>query len=210
MERPILGWGQENFSYIFNKYYDPSMYGQEQWFDRAHNEFLDWLVAAGIPALLLYISFFILALIAIVRSKNLSIPEQAVLIGILAAYGFNNLFVFDNLVSLIYFYLILALCHGESSRALPRWSFMAKRGDDRVIAVAAPIVIVAVVGGLWVFNGTAMLRAQTLILRFKQEMSKGSSLHLKRHSNMVSWAGRKPWSSFTNLFRTPLRDRESL
>ncbi len=163
MERPVLGWGQENFSYIFNKYYNPSMYGQEQWFDRAHNEFLDWLVAAGIPAFLLYISFFILALIAIVRSKNLSIPEQAVLVGILAAYGFNNLFVFDNLVSLIYFYIILALCHGESGRVLPRWSFMAKRGDDRVIAIAAPIVIVAVIGGLWVFNGPAMLRAQTLI-----------------------------------------------
>ncbi len=29
-ERPILGWGQENFNYIFNKYYSPQLYGQEQ------------------------------------------------------------------------------------------------------------------------------------------------------------------------------------
>ena len=38
-EKPILGWGQENFNYVFNKNYEPKMYNQEQWFDRAHNIF---------------------------------------------------------------------------------------------------------------------------------------------------------------------------
>src|SRR3989344_171506 len=33
-DRPILGWGQENFNYVFNTYYDPQMYDQEAWFDR--------------------------------------------------------------------------------------------------------------------------------------------------------------------------------
>src|SRR3989344_3553367 len=47
-ERPILGWGQESFNYVFNKYYDPGMYGQEQWFDRTHNIIFDWLIAGGI------------------------------------------------------------------------------------------------------------------------------------------------------------------
>ncbi len=46
-ERPILGWGMENFNFVFNKYYDPRMHGQEQWFDRAHNVFFDWLIAGG-------------------------------------------------------------------------------------------------------------------------------------------------------------------
>ncbi|MDO8634128.1 MAG: O-antigen ligase family protein, partial [archaeon] len=43
-ERPIFGWGQESFNYVFNKYYDPKMYSQEQWFDRTHNVFFDWLI----------------------------------------------------------------------------------------------------------------------------------------------------------------------
>ncbi|KKW40473.1 MAG: putative bicarbonate transporter, ICT family protein [Parcubacteria group bacterium GW2011_GWB1_55_9] len=38
-ERPLIGWGQEGFNYVFNKYYDPSLYNQEPWFDRAHNAF---------------------------------------------------------------------------------------------------------------------------------------------------------------------------
>ncbi|MEK7120568.1 MAG: O-antigen ligase family protein [Patescibacteria group bacterium] len=37
-ERPVLGWGQESFNYVFNKYYNPQMYGQEQWFDRSHRD----------------------------------------------------------------------------------------------------------------------------------------------------------------------------
>ena len=53
LERPLTGWGQEGFNYIFNKYYDPSLHSQEPWFDRAHNAFIDWLTAGGIPAFLL-------------------------------------------------------------------------------------------------------------------------------------------------------------
>ena len=44
-ERPLLGWGQENFAIVFNKYYNPQMYSQEQWFDRVHNIIFYWLVA---------------------------------------------------------------------------------------------------------------------------------------------------------------------
>src|SRR3989344_1207891 len=36
-ERPILGWGQENYAIVFDKYYDPRMYGAEQWVDRVHS-----------------------------------------------------------------------------------------------------------------------------------------------------------------------------
>lgn len=28
-EHPILGWGQDNFILVFNKYYDPRLYSQE-------------------------------------------------------------------------------------------------------------------------------------------------------------------------------------
>ena len=45
-ENPVLGWGQEGFNYVFNKYYNPNMWSQEQWFDRTHNIFFDWLISA--------------------------------------------------------------------------------------------------------------------------------------------------------------------
>ena len=51
-EKPLLGWGQDNFPYVFAKYHDPNMYAQEPWFDRSHNVFFDWLIAAGALGLL--------------------------------------------------------------------------------------------------------------------------------------------------------------
>ena len=57
-EHPVLGWGQEGFVYVFNKYYDPRMYNQETWFDRAHNSPLDFLVAGGLLSLLTYLSLY--------------------------------------------------------------------------------------------------------------------------------------------------------
>ena len=57
-ENPILGWGQDNFGYIFQKYYSPKMYNVEPWFDRAHNIFLDWAVAGGFLGLLAYLALY--------------------------------------------------------------------------------------------------------------------------------------------------------
>lgn len=181
-EKPLLGWGQENFNFVFNKYYDPSMYSQEQWFDRAHNEFLDWLVAGGAPAILLYISFFVLACWAIFRSKELTIPEQAALVGALAAYAFNNLFVFDNLTSLLYFYLLIAFAHSISKQKLPGWMPLSKPGNDKMIAVAAPIVVVLTIVAVWSINVPGMTRAQVLIDALQSQNRKtGAPLSVVDH-----------------------------
>ena len=59
-ERPILGYGPENFSIGFDKYYDPSLpyidIAWGSWYDRAHNFLFDIAVTAGIPALIIYLS----------------------------------------------------------------------------------------------------------------------------------------------------------
>src|SRR3989338_6604814 len=120
MERPLRGWGQEGFNYVFNKYYDPSLYGQEQWFDRAHNAFIDWLSAGGIPAFLLYLSLFGSAIMLLWKSSELSRPERVALTAALVGYAVHNLFVFDNLYSYIYFFAILALVDSQVTRPIEK------------------------------------------------------------------------------------------
>jgi len=111
-ERPILGWGQDNFIYVFAKHFDPRMYAQEPWFDRSHNVFFDWLIAAGALGLLSYLALFGALLYLIWFGKhNLSIIERSILIGMLVTYFIHNVFVFDNLVSYILFFTMLAYIH---------------------------------------------------------------------------------------------------
>ncbi len=114
-ERPIIGWGQDNFSYVFAKYYDPKMYAQEQWFDRTHDVFFDWLISGGILALLGYLSLFYAVLYLLWKGpkghtgdKEWSITEKSIFTGMLAAYFVHNIFVFDNLSSYIIFFLLLS------------------------------------------------------------------------------------------------------
>ncbi len=62
LARPILGWGPENFTPVFDQYFNPNFYvpGQntETWFDRSHSVFFDYLVETGILGLLSYLAVF--------------------------------------------------------------------------------------------------------------------------------------------------------
>lgn len=68
-ERPILGWGPENFSYVFEKTYDTRHYDSnlranastrysQVWFDRAHSIYFDYLIFSGILGLLSFLGIF--------------------------------------------------------------------------------------------------------------------------------------------------------
>lgn len=54
-DKPLLGWGPENFSTAFEKYFDIR---HKVWFDRAHNIFFDYLVFSGIAGLLSFLGIF--------------------------------------------------------------------------------------------------------------------------------------------------------
>jgi O-antigen ligase/Flp pilus assembly protein TadD len=153
-ERPVLGWGQGNFNYVFNREYDPSLYGQEQWFDRVHNIFFDWLVAGGVLGLIGYMSIFGACLYYLVwvplrrpEDQTFTVLERGVLLGILAGYITHNLVVFDNIVSYIFFAVILALIHARVGT--PIVSFEKLKVDTALfnqflVPVGAIVVVVLV------------------------------------------------------------------
>ncbi|OGZ66523.1 MAG: hypothetical protein A3C58_01470 [Candidatus Staskawiczbacteria bacterium RIFCSPHIGHO2_02_FULL_34_10] len=60
-DKPILGWGPENFYIGFEKYYNPVPFSHPVllW-DRPHNILLDILVSSGIFSLVLYIAFWVI------------------------------------------------------------------------------------------------------------------------------------------------------
>lgn len=159
-ERPIFGWGQENFNYIFNKYYHADLYAQEPWFDRAHDVPLDWLVAGGIIGALLYLSLYGVILWYLWKPGNQFDPaERALLTGLLAGYAFHNVFVFDNLMSYLMFMAILSYV---TVRAVPpkAWGTPVPTGG---ISVAAPVIGVMAVVVFYFVNVPGIVSATDLI-----------------------------------------------
>lgn len=97
LDRPVFGWGPENYLMAYERHYDPNyaLYG-ETWLDRAHNKVFDLLVMQGAVGFLAYLSIFIMAFWVIARYRK---PEGAVLASGLVAYGVQNLVLFDQVVS---------------------------------------------------------------------------------------------------------------
>ena len=119
IEKPILGYGPENFAVGFDKYYDPSIpyigaTGEESWWDRAHNVIIQTASDAGIFALLVYLVLFVILFWKLqtlrLRSgqendiKIIAAGIQATLISYLVA----NFFSFDSFSTYLIFFLLIA------------------------------------------------------------------------------------------------------
>jgi O-antigen ligase/Tfp pilus assembly protein PilF len=161
-ERPVTGWGQEGFNYVFNKYYEPSLYGQESWFDRAHNAFVDWLMAGGLPAFLLFLSLFVTTIYTLWKFSEISRPEKIALTAALAGYAIHNFFVFDNLYSYIYFFAILALVDSQIGRPT-RLNERATVSEEVLVTNVLPATAVALIACIWFVNIRGMATASTLV-----------------------------------------------
>ncbi len=160
-ERPITGWGQEGFNYIFNKYYQPSLYAQEPWFDRAHDVFIDWLVAGGIPGFLLFLASFAMAIYALYRG-GASREERILLIAALTAYGVQGIVVFDNLFTYVPLAAILATAHAVSSRPYKKLETLPAMSELN-LQVASPIIVVVTLALVWMVNVPNIAAASELV-----------------------------------------------
>ncbi|MFA6593791.1 MAG: O-antigen ligase family protein [Candidatus Buchananbacteria bacterium] len=158
-EKPLLGWGQENFYQIFDKYYTTK--NTEQWFDRSHNMIFDRATTGGIIGLLSYLALLLLPFYFMWRYYWGEYKERTddkehlarrfltpVIFSILIlAYIIQNMFIFEALA--IYIPLIMVLSFvGQYGRG---WNF-AFLDNFNFKAGLAVVMVVLLAPMLWIFN----------------------------------------------------------
>lgn len=116
--KPILGWGPENFSFVFDKYFKqgyPGLGSDETaiYFDRPHNKFWEVAVSSGVMGLLSYFLVFGVLFYLIFKhfksQKNIRNNERLIsilLFSFFIAYFVQNFFAFDNIATYIAFFLM--------------------------------------------------------------------------------------------------------
>ena len=182
-EKPLLGWGQSNYNYVFNKYYRPELHGGEAWFDRVHNIVMDWLIAGGVFGLVAYFSilgsaFYYLFFRPLFRKddETFTVVERGVLIGLLSGYLIHNIFVFDNIVSYIFYGTILAYIHSRVSITIP--PLFTRKVDVRIIEqIATPVIVVMVCILVYMVNVPGIQASKDIIKAFRA----------KDPATMLSW-----------------------
>ena len=180
-EKPALGWGIENYNQVFNKYYRPSLWPQEPWFDRSHNIIFDWLISAGLLGLLAYLSIFVSAVYMLWRGYNTdkndkNLTTAVVFTSLFAAYTFHNFFVFDNLISYILFFTVLAFIH---------FNFNQKSGQSQTSSTFTPahsflaaILVFALFFALYFLNIKPLLANTALLQMLKDAGVQGQNVDL--------------------------------
>lgn len=143
-ERPVLGWGPNNFFYAFNKYYNPDFlkFGWgETWFDNAHNIILNTLATQGLVGVVSYLSLFGTGVWVLIRGQKkgkISYHLAAIGTGFLAAHLVQNIFVFENITSYLYFFFFLAFIE----------SITRERSNEESVT-ARPALSAAMQWGWW-------------------------------------------------------------
>ncbi len=104
-DRPLTGWGPENFAIPFDRHYDPLHYGQESFFDRTHNVFLQYLIDGGVLAFIPWLLLFYFYYRGL-RKREASI-WKSVLIALPVMYLVQGFFLFDVLAIYLPFFVLL-------------------------------------------------------------------------------------------------------
>ncbi len=148
-DRPLTGWGSDNFIVAYQEHFDIKIleekYGNEAWFDRAHNVILDQTVEGGYMGIVLYLSLYLVLFLALLYSVLKSKEREDIVLGvILFVYFFIHLLelqtAFDTTVSFVMLALMLAfavyLCNKVSKENGVKTSFTLGTAGKYTIGVA--------------------------------------------------------------------------
>ena len=158
-DQPILGYGQENFYQVFDRYYTTK--NTEQWFDRAHDMIFDRLITGGIIGLLSYLALLFVPFIflwiyyARKEKENLAKGEgraskffnPVIFTILILAYFIQNLFIFEALV--IYIPLFMCLAFAGMYGPQLEWKFLE---NFKIKIVLAVLGVIFCVYGIFVYN----------------------------------------------------------
>lgn len=159
---PVFGWGSNNFSYVFNKYYNSFYCNYEMWMDRVHNNYLELLVTGGVLGFCTFLGFLFTPIISIctVGKKLFSVSERAILLGLMSGYLVLNVFYFDTITSSICFMTVLAFIHAHVSTPFPRWEIPKKYIPFTIM----PLLLIATTSLVYYLTIPSLLAAREAMI----------------------------------------------
>ncbi len=163
-KKPLLGYGQENFYQVFDKYYTTK--NSEQWFDRSHNMIFDRATTGGLIGLVSYLALLLVPFYFLwvfykdkENAKKLEgdIDEKTwgrkyftpVIFSLLIlAYLIQNMFIFEALVTYVPLFLVISYV-GLFGKQQFDFSFLKK---DNFKTAALIVCLIIFIPSFYYFN----------------------------------------------------------
>lgn len=164
-ERPVWGWGPENFIFAYGRYV-PSDWPGTEYFDNSHNKYLEVLFTTGIMGALAFGALVLLMMWVALRDLLTSAGDARLLAlavgSVLAAYlVLANILVDHAVISLCLFTLVGYLAVQETDQRGPLLPRLAFRPRLRSMLPAVVVMSAGVALLWWNFHATMFVAAQT-------------------------------------------------
>lgn len=123
-DKPLLGWGLENFRTAYDAHYNPMILSESingtAW-DKPHNVILEYLVTSGILGLFAYIAIWYSLFFSIFKLSKKGSEDFTPLIfsSMFVAYFAQNLFVFDTIGTYLMFFFTIAFIDSRYQAVVP-------------------------------------------------------------------------------------------
>jgi len=156
-EKPLLGWGPENFFVGFDTFYNPAIFNPTTdsqydsmnntlgtWWDRAHNNLLQTGIDAGIVAMIIYLVLFGALFYKLGKVKKIPDTPLHTMVVIhalqatLLAYFCANFFSVDDVPTYLLFFVVI----GYSLHLI--YPGTAKESHERTTSMQKPVKIILV------------------------------------------------------------------
>lgn len=188
-DRPLIGWGSENFGMVFTRYYNPCFgspsCGAQNVFDRAHNKVLDVLVETGAVGLLAYLAIFVAAIWSLWRRswepRDILVPS--IVTGALAAYVVQDLVALDVPLTLLFWVFLLLFADQTGSTAV--LAEKKQRPMPLAVSVCATIFVFVV----FFVSVIQPLRANLSVAQWFTADSDSERLAALNRATGLSWVG---------------------
>ena len=176
MEKPILGWGPENFPYLFDKYY--SAKHANPWYDRAHNLYLDYLTNGG---LVLFLSFFAIIFAIIyqlnkVSENKVSSNVKFLSYSLLIAYLTQAFFNFDDLstyLAIFLFFSFIVFITANYKKSKDNYRFYSTKN------ILSALLAFSIIPSLYYFNFLPYQKNKKIIISSAYSRTRRKDLALE-------------------------------
>lgn len=134
-DRPLFGWGIDNYRNAFDRYFPQSVLSNlyaEQWADRAHSVILDVAIPAGLAGMAAFSAYYFL-LLAFLLGRHPSggdFPGRPLFGVLVLGYLLQGLSTFDTVNTDAVLYALLA--YASCRHARPRTQAAAQSASDRL------------------------------------------------------------------------------
>jgi len=140
-DKPVFGWGPENFGAVNNKYYNFRVGEEEPWFDRAHNQVLDILVSGGLFLFCFYLFWLVAVIYLIWRIAQKEKILGFLLAGLFLAYFGQGLFLFDTIAAYLGLFPFLAFLVFENNQLEQKTDLIEVKKKNNQLKIPLAVLI---------------------------------------------------------------------